>query len=330
MQVHQVAELFPMMRDSELQELADNIKANGLMQPIVVKDEVLLDGRNRLAACKMVGVKPYFREFAGGDEREFIISANLHRRHLNESQRAMIAAKLANMKIGDNQHTGGSANLDTLPMSLKKSANSLSVGRTMVADAKIIQREAPELAKKVEAGEITVHAAKEAIRPHVANNSGDNEWYTPKPIIEAARNVMGNIELDPASTSEANKVIKAQNIHTKEDNGLKQDWAGKLWLKPPYASDLVGKFIDKLAESVESGAVKEALVLVNNATETKWFARLASISSFLCFPNSRIKYWHLDKTTAAPLQGQCVAYIGKNGKRFCAEFKAFGVVVEII
>ena len=140
---------------------------------------------------------------------------------------------------------------------------------------------------------------------------------------------MGNIESDPASTPEANRVIKAQSIHTMKENGLKQDWAGKLWLNPPYASGLIGKFIDKLAESVESGAVNEALVLVNNATETKWFARLAGISSFLCFPVGRIKFWHPRKE-AAPLQGQCVAYIGKNGKIFCAEFKVFGVVVEII
>ena len=174
------------------------------------------------------------------------------------------------------------------------------------------------------------HYTPQESKPHVAQNSGDNEWYTPESYIEAAHTCMGNIDLDPASTPIANKVVKAKRIYTQKDNGLQQEWVGKIWLNPPYETALIGKFIDKLSASVESGTVIEAIVLTNNATDTKWFARLADVSSFLCFPTGRIKFWHSIKKSATPLQGQCVAYIGKNGKKFCGEFKRFGLILEVV
>jgi phage N-6-adenine-methyltransferase len=177
--------------------------------------------------------------------------------------------------------------------------------------------------------EALIERAKETLKPHVANNSGDNEWYTPKPYIEAATAVMGCIDLDPASSEKANAVVGAKAVFTKETDGLKRDWAGRVFLNPPYASELVGKFIEKLAASVESGSVTEALVLVNNATETKWFARLASVSTCLCFPNSRVRFWKPDSDKAAPLQGQAVAYIGKHASRFHKHFRAFGILCDI-
>ena len=327
MKIHPVAELFPMMSESELSELSDDIKKNGLQHPVIFDKDVLLDGRNRMAACKLAGVEFNSKEYRGNDPVSFIISSNLHRRHLTESQRGMVAARIATMRQGERTDKPC---VNSSKVSQSEAAKLLNVSRSIVQDAKFIQRESPELAAQVERGEKSIHAAKKELKPHVAQNSGDNEWYTPKPYIAAAKEVMGNIDLDPASSKDANKIVGASTIFTSEDNGLKKDWSGKLWLNPPYASDLVGKFIEKLSVSVESGEVKEALVLVNNATETKWFSRLASVSTFLCFPTGRVKFWHTDKKDSAPLQGQCVAYIGKHGKKFCDEFKSFGIVVEIV
>ena len=87
MKIHPVAALFPMLDKAELDELAADIKANGLQQDIVRMGDVLLDGRNRLAACELAGVKPTFQEYAGSDPQSFIVSANLRRRHLTREQR---------------------------------------------------------------------------------------------------------------------------------------------------------------------------------------------------------------------------------------------------
>lgn len=165
-------------------------------------------------------------------------------------------------------------------------------------------------------------------RPHVTNNSGNNEWYTPAPIADAARRVLGAIDLDPASCAVANDVIKAEKFYTITDDGLTQPWAGRIWLNPPYASDLVGKFVEKLAAHIADDTVTEAIVLVNNATETAWFQDLAGYATAVCFPKGRIKYWSPDRPDAlSPLQGQAIVYIGPHSYKFRSIFSDFGVVL---
>lgn len=90
---------------------------------------------------------------------------------------------------------------------------------------------------------------KAATKPHVVNNSGDNEWYTPSEYIEAAREVMGSIDLDPASNDFANQTVKAATYYTAETNGLNKEWYGNIWLNPPYSSTLIKQFAEKLSKS---------------------------------------------------------------------------------
>lgn len=165
-------------------------------------------------------------------------------------------------------------------------------------------------------------------RPHVANNSGNNEWYTPAEFIEAAREVMQSIDLDPASNPIANKVVKAQKYYSIEDNGLEKSWGGNIWLNPPYSSDLIGKFADKVVS--EHNNYNQAIVLVNNATETEWFNKIVGIAKAVCFPKSRVKFYMPDGKTGSPLQGQAVLYIGDNSKRFTNVFQNLGWCCEIL
>ena len=93
--VHPVADLFPMMTDEELADLAADIKANGLIQPIVIDQKgLLIDGRNRAKACEIAGIEPTVRMFEGDDPRAFILSMNLKRRHISAGQQAMAHAMI--------------------------------------------------------------------------------------------------------------------------------------------------------------------------------------------------------------------------------------------
>lgn len=161
---------------------------------------------------------------------------------------------------------------------------------------------------------------KEAKMPHVSFNSGNNEWYTPEEYIKSARQVLGVIDLDPATSQKANEVVKAENIYTIEDNGLEKEWFGNVWLNPPYSSDLIGKF----AEKVKAKEYKQAIVLVNNATETSWFYDIVSVASAVVFPTHRVKFYKPDGTIGAPLQGQAFLYIGENPHNFLKVFGQFG------
>src|ERR1700761_2571032 len=86
-EVHPLADLFPMMEPDDLAALADDIRANGLQQPVVI-DRIgrLIDGRNRLAACEKAGVEPEWRLIVEADAEAFIWGANVKRRQMNKGQ----------------------------------------------------------------------------------------------------------------------------------------------------------------------------------------------------------------------------------------------------
>lgn len=165
-------------------------------------------------------------------------------------------------------------------------------------------------------------------KPHVSRSTGNNEWYTPPEYIEAARQVMGEIDLDPASSEIANEIVGATTFYTQENDGLQHDWHGRVWMNPPYASNLIGLFTGKLARHVKWGDVPEACVLVNNATETAWFNVLLDIAACVCFIRGRVKFIDAEgNPTGAPLQGQALLYIGPKASAFGQAFSGLGVVL---
>lgn len=162
---------------------------------------------------------------------------------------------------------------------------------------------------------------------HVSKNSGLSEWYTPAEYIEAARLVMGGIDLDPATSEIAQQTVKAAAYYTEETNGLDKAWQGRVWLNPPYSADLVAKFTNKLFDHFEAKAIAAAIVLVNNATETKWFQRGLSLASTVCFPAGRVKFLDMEGNPGAPLQGQACLYFGERPTVFAEEFRVFGAIL---
>jgi ParB-like chromosome segregation protein Spo0J len=162
MRTHSLADLIPPMSDQEFTELKRSIDAQGLIEPITIYDDQVLDGRHRYRACRELGIEPkttIFRD--GGDEDaalKFVIAKNIARRHLTESQRAMVAAAIANREVGSNQHRKKGGPID--PPSISKAAAMMKVSAKSVKRAKQVQAKgAPELAKAVTDGEIKVSAA---------------------------------------------------------------------------------------------------------------------------------------------------------------------------
>lgn len=106
---------------------------------------------------------------------------------------------------------------------------------------------------------------------HRTQGTGENEWYTPIEYIEAAREVMGGIDLDPATSPDAQERIKAGSFFTRDDDGLRRDWHGRVWLNPPFAQPAIHHFAQKMADEVKAGHVSQAIMLTHNYTDTAWF-----------------------------------------------------------
>jgi N6-adenosine-specific RNA methylase IME4 len=164
--IHPAAEMFPLMSQDELRELGEDIEKYGLKSRVTFwaekpgEEKFLLDGRNRLDAMEMAGLDPHSCSQVtlygnqGVDPCEYVISVNLKRRHLNESQRAMVAAKLATLRRGDNQHS------PIGETSQAKAASLLNVGKRSVERASEVRDHgAPELVHAVEHGDVSVSAA---------------------------------------------------------------------------------------------------------------------------------------------------------------------------
>jgi ParB family chromosome partitioning protein len=165
-------------------------------------------------------------------------------------------------------------------------------------------------------------------RAHVANNSGNNEWYTPSKYIELARTVMGSIDTDPASSEIANKVVCADKYFTADTDGRNQEWFGNVWMNPPYAQPLMGEFAELVTSKYEKSEIEQACILVNNATETHWFQRMMDAASAVCFTKGRIKFVDVNGNPGgAPLQGQAIIYMGSNTQDFVETFADEGTVL---
>lgn len=183
-----------------------------------------------------------------------------------------------------------------------------------------------------EAMEVSEHTSSQA-PANILHSSDSNEYYTPAQYVEAAREVMGGIDLDPASCALANETVEAETFYTADDDGLQQEWFGKVFLNPPYGKDgnesNQGKWSHRLIEEYEAGNVDEAILLVNATPGNKWWAPLWYY--LICFPDHRIHFNTPEGETKQATHSNAFVYLGKNTERFVEVFSRFGpVVTEVI
>jgi len=175
MKVHPVAKLFPSLSATELNEMAESIRKEGLLNPCVRQGDTLLDGRNRLAACKLAGVEPRFVEYTGGSPVAFIIGANLARRHLDKGQKIALALEIEphfaeeaeqirRKKISESRRGETVENVPPSQKSRDQAAAAVGVSGKLVSAAKAIREADPVRFEKVKQGKLSVAKAKKEIK----------------------------------------------------------------------------------------------------------------------------------------------------------------------
>lgn len=156
------------------------------------------------------------------------------------------------------------------------------------------------------------------------------EWITPRPFIWLARQVLGDIDLDPASSIAAQRNVEAATYYTPDDNGLSRPWFGRVWLSPPNGRKGMPDFTGKLLDEFCSSRVTEAIALVPNCTDTEWFHRLAGMHMPMCVKRGRIRFESVERKSSTPANGQTFFYFGNNSGRFKSVFGPIGTVSRVI
>ena len=170
MKNHPIADVWPMMDEAKIQELADDIRKNGQLVPVWVYEGKILDGRNRWAACKIAGVEPKTQEYTGDEPTAFAVSLNDRRRHMNKGSLAAVAAELephfaADAKRRQIRKPKAVSVVEKIPQQTpskarEEAAKSVGVNDRYVSDAKKVKADAPEVFERLKAGTITLQDAK--------------------------------------------------------------------------------------------------------------------------------------------------------------------------
>jgi phage N-6-adenine-methyltransferase len=169
-------------------------------------------------------------------------------------------------------------------------------------------------------------------QPNRKRNS--DSWFTPESYLSSVKTVLGEITLDPFSDKHANEIVGATYYFDEDTNGLDQDWdvanPCKVFMNPPYSAGMMKQCCDKFVGAWDKEQFEAGIVLVNNATETKWFHKLLSKASAICFTDHRISFWNVDgKVVSNNTRGQAFFYFGDGADVFNEVFKTHGYCQEL-
>jgi hypothetical protein len=295
---HPYANLFPYAREEDFAALCQDIMLNGLIEPIVLYNGDVLDGRNRYRACINTRVQPRFTEFHGDDAAalRFVISKNLARRHLDASQRAMAAARIANIKHGGDRRSDDFKGPDGT-LNIPEAAEKLNVGERSVKRArKVLASDDAELISAVDAGEVTVSAAAEYLetpeaertdvktlieRPKVKSNRAND---TPPSLPAIANSIATGLQANIAESIKAGiDAIKSEPTE-KSHNELSATFT--LTMTEPRAHELHDHYEQQAGYSRSSAKPEKRRNLLKRPLTDDEQARAAYyISQAECFDN---------------------------------------------
>lgn len=168
-----------------------------------------------------------------------------------------------------------------------------------------------------------------------ANFSSESvDWYTPSLYIDAVREVLGEIDLDPASSAQANVTVGAKRIFTKDDDGLDHEWRGRVFMNPPYGKtrdggSLAAAFCDKALDEYNAGRVEACIILVNSLHSQSWQAPLYDHP--FCLVDHRIQFVSADgEQNKNPTFQNMFVYLGRDLGKFASAFSRLGYCVHKI
>ena len=172
--------------------------------------------------------------------------------------------------------------------------------------------------------EVTVAGFIRASENGIHFRSDSQEWYTPKEVIEAVIATLGRIDLDPCSNDTESPNVPAAAHFTREDDGLAKEWFGRVFMSPPYGTQLP-RWTSKLLKEYESGRVEEAVTLVPSRTDTEWFRSLRAFPR--CFIQGRLRF--NEHRNGAPFPSMAV-HLGPSHERFASAFSTFGDIYRLV
>jgi len=232
MKHHPIADVWPMMDEDKLREMADDIRKNGQLIPVWLYEGKILDGRNRYAACKIAGVEPRTKEYTGDEPTAFAVAMNDRRRHMNKGALAAVAAELEPFFAKDSarrkKETEGRPKKDAekpvaklppvcpKPKARAEAAKSVGVGERYVQDAKKVKQEAPEVFEKLKAGKITLQDAKREVAKKPTDDWRKDERERQEDV-KAGSTVVANASADKNLIAWAER----QGLAVRIDRGTK-------------------------------------------------------------------------------------------------------------
>lgn len=358
------AALIPAPTQQERELLEASLVQDGCREPLVVwqQGSILLDGHNRLEICARLGI-PFTTRAITLKDRDaavlWVLNNQLGRRNLSDIDRISLASKreplIKAAAAGKRKRRAvvpqKSAEQPPPMESRKEAAAVAKVSHDTYTKGKtILEHGVPELVEAVRNDEVSINAAAvvatippdeqiaavrdgtvrevaKKLRNDRTRNTSKDAGYTPSSIVEAARTVLGGIDIDPASNDIAQKTVQALAHFTKKDDGLTKPWPGRVWLSPPNS---IGKFIDKLLAEYACGNTTAAILLVNAQTDAAWFQRALLRADAVAFPGKRIKFPTSNRkpTEHCPVPGQALLYFGLDPSGFSSGFEQFGAVLR--